>query len=125
MAIIAFLFAWWVTEQPQGGLNLMIAPLSSAASAGLLMAVPAIFGAFFWKRATALGAMVSCITGAIVVLVFQVTGLRPLGWWPGTWGFIICAVLFVSVSLSTRPPKEKAEEFIGYLREALKKGNFI
>jgi SSS family solute:Na+ symporter len=125
MAIIAFLFAWWVTEQPQGGLNLMIAPLSSAASAGLLMAVPAIFGAFFWKRATALGAMVSCITGAVVVLIFQITGARPLGWWPGTWGFIVCVILFVGVSLFTRPPKDKAEEFIGYLREALKKGNFI
>jgi SSS family solute:Na+ symporter len=123
MAIIAFLFALWVAEKP--GLDYMIAPLSSAASAGLLMAVPTIFGAFFWKRATALGAMVSCIAGAIVVLVFQLTGERPLGWWPGTWGFIVCAVLFVVVSLCTRPPKDKAEEFIGYLREALKKGNFI
>jgi SSS family solute:Na+ symporter len=52
-------------------------------------------------------------------------GGRPLGWWPGTWGFIVCVILFIGVSLSTRPPKEKAEEFIGYLREALKKGNFI
>jgi SSS family solute:Na+ symporter len=125
MAIIAFLFAWWVTEQPQGGLNLMIAPLSSAASAGLLMAVPAIFGAFFWKRATALGAMVSCIAGAVLVLIFQITGWKPLGWWPGTWGFIVCIILFVGVSLFTRPPRDKAEEFIGYLRETLKKGNFI
>jgi len=123
MAIVAFLFALWVAEKP--GLDYMIAPLSSAASAGLLMAVPAIFGAFFWKRATAPGAMVSCITGAIVVLVLQLTGWRPMGWWPGTWGFIVCVILFIGVSLSTRPPKEKAEEFIGYLREALKKGNFI
>ena len=123
MAVIAFVFAWWAAGKT--GLSFMIAPLSAAASAGLLMAVPTIFGAFFWKRATALGAMVSCITGAIVVLIFQITGFRPLGWWPGTWGFIVCAVLFVGVSLSTRPPKEKAEEFIGYLREALKKGNFI
>jgi len=124
MAIIAFIFAWWVAGQPGGMLNLMIAPLSAAASAGLLMAVPAIFGAFFWKRATAPGAMVSCIAGAILVLILQVTGWRPMGWWPGTWGFIVCVVLFIGVSLATRPPREKAEEFIGYLREALKKGNF-
>jgi SSS family solute:Na+ symporter len=123
MAIIAFVFAWWAAGKT--GLSFMIAPLSSAASAGLLMAVPTIFGAFFWKRATALGAMVSCIAGAIVVLLFQVTGWKPLGWWPGTWGFIVCVVLFVCVSLVTKPPREKAEEFIGYLREALKKGNFI
>ena len=123
MAIIAFLFALWVAEKP--GLDYMIAPLASAASAGLLMAVPTIFGAFFWKRATATGAIVSCIVGAVVVLVLQLTGERPLGWWAGTWGFVVCVPLFVIVSLFTKPPREKADEFIGYLRGALKKGNFI
>ena len=123
MAIIAFVFAWWAAGKT--GLAFMIAPLSSAASAGLLMAVPTIFGAFFWKRATASGAMVSCIVGAIVVLLFQVTGWKPLGWWPGTWGFIVCAILFVGVSLATKPPREKAEEFIGYLKEKLAEGKFI
>jgi len=123
MAIIAFVFAWWAAGKT--GLAFMLAPLSSAASAGLLMAVPTIFGAFFWKRATATGAIVSCIVGAIVVLLFQVTGWKPLGWWPGVWGFIVCIILFIGVSLATKPPKEKAEEFIGYLREALAKGNFI
>jgi len=123
MAIIAFLFALWVAEKP--GLDFMIAPLSSAASAGLLMAVPTIFGAFFWKRGTAFGAMVSMIAGAIIVLVFQLTGWKPLGWWPGVWGFVVCVPLFVIVSLATKPPREKAEEFIGYLKGALKKGRFI
>jgi SSS family solute:Na+ symporter len=123
MAIIAFVFAWWAAGKT--GLAFMIAPLSSAASAGLLMAVPTIFGAFFWKRATASGAMVSCIVGAIVVLLFQVTGWKPLGWWPGTWGFIVCVILFIGVSLATKPPREKAEEFIGYLKEKLAEGKFI
>jgi SSS family solute:Na+ symporter len=130
MAIIAFVFAWWAAglypfEQAGSMFDRMIAPLSSAASAGLLMAVPTIFGAFFWKRGTALGAMASMITGAIIVLIFQVTGWRPLGWWPGVWGFVVCVPLFVIVSLATRPPKEKAEEFLGYLKGALKKGKFI
>jgi len=123
MAIIAFVFAWWAAGKT--GLAFMIAPLSSAASAGLLMAVPTIFGAFFWKRATASGAMVSCIVGAIVVLLFQLTGWKPLGWWPGTWGFIVCVILFIGVSLATKPPREKAEEFIGYLKEKLAEGKFI
>jgi len=123
MAIIAFVFAWWAAGKT--GLNFMIAPLSSAASAGLLMAVPTIFGAFFWKRGTAFGAMVSMITGAIIVLIFQVTGWKPLGWWPGVWGFVVCVPLFVIVSLATKPPKDKAEEFLGYLKGALKKGRFI
>lgn len=123
MAIIAFLFAWWAAGQT--GLAFMIAPLASAASAGLLMMVPAIFGAFFWKRATAKGAIISSITGALVVLILQVTGLKPLGWWPGTWGIAICLPLFIIVSLLTKPPREKADEFLDYLREKLKEGNFF
>jgi SSS family solute:Na+ symporter len=123
MAIVAFVFAWWAAGKT--GLSFMIAPLSAAASAGLLMAVPTIFGAFFWKRATAAGAIVSCVVGAVVVLLFQVTGWKPLGWWPGTWGFIVCAILFVGVSLATKPPKKKADEFIGYLKQKLSGGNFI
>jgi SSS family solute:Na+ symporter len=123
ITIVAFLFAWWATGK--SGLPFMIASLSAAASAGLLMAVPTIFGAFFWKRATALGAIVSCVAGAIVVLLFQVTGWKPLGWWPGTWGFIVCVILFVGVSLATKPPKKKAEEFIGYLKGKLAEGNSI
>jgi len=131
MAIIAFVFAWWAAEQPGDVFEFTIAPLSSAASAGLLMAVPAIFGAFFWKRATATGAMVSCIVGAIVVLLLQilsypqVLGWKPLGWWPGTWGFIVCVPLFIGVSLATKPPRKKAEEFIGYLKQKLAEGKFI
>jgi SSS family solute:Na+ symporter len=131
MAIIAFLFAWWAAEQPGNILEFTIAPLSAAASAGLLMAVPTIFGAFFWKRATATGAIVSCIVGAVVVLILQilsypqVLGWRPLGWWPGTWGFVVCVPLFIGISLATKPPRDKAEEFIGYLKGALKKGRFI
>lgn len=123
VTVIAFIFAWWATGKT--GLPFMIASLSAAASAGLLMAVPTIFGAFFWKRATAAGAIVSCVVGAIVVLIFQATGWKPLGWWPGTWGFIVCVILFIGVSLATKPPAKKAEEFIGYLRGALKKGRFI
>jgi SSS family solute:Na+ symporter len=125
MAVIAFLFAWWVAEQPGNIFELTITSLSVAASAGLLMAVPTIFGTFFWKRGTAIGAMVSMIAGAIIVLVLQLGGWKPLGWWPGVWGFIVCVPLFIIVSLATKPPREKAEEFIGYLRGALKKGRFI
>ena len=123
LAVIFFIFAYWAAGKT--GLAFMIAPLSSAASAGLLMVVPAIIGAFFWKRATAAGALSSMIMGAILVLVLQLSGSKPLGLWPGVWGFMLCLALYVLVSLVTRAPKEKAEEFINYLKEALPKGNFI
>lgn len=123
VAVTAFLFAWWASGKT--GLAFMIAPLASAASAGLLMVVPAIFGAFFWKRATAKGAMISTIAGAAVVLILQVIGWKPLGWWPGTWGVVVCVPLFIIVSLLTEPPREKAEEFLGYLRAKLREGGFL
>jgi len=123
IAIISFVFAWWAAGKT--GLAFMIAPLSSAASAGLLMAVPTIIAAFFWRRATAAGALSSMIVGAIIVLVLQVINFKPLGLWPAVWGAIACVILFVAVSLLTRPPLEKANEFMGYLQGELQKGNFV
>jgi len=123
MAVIALVFAWQVSNK--SGLDFMIAPLSSAASAGLLMVVPSIFGAFYWRRATAAGAVASILSGAVLVLVLQVTGVKPLGWWPGVWGFIVCSIVFVGVSLATRAPLSKADEFLSYLKERLSSGRFV
>ena len=123
MALIALAFAWQVSIR--SGIDFMIAPLSAAASAGLLMVVPSIFGAFYWKRATAPAAISSILSGALLVLVLQVTGLKPLGWWPGVWGLILCVVVFVVVSLVTRAPRDKAEEFMSYAAQKLDSGGYV
>jgi SSS family solute:Na+ symporter len=123
LAAIFFIFAYWVAGKT--GLAFMIAPLSSAASAGLLMAVPAIVGAFFWKRATATGALCSMIIGAILVLALQLTGYKPFGVWPGVWGFIVCVILYIGISFFTKAPIQKAEDFIGYLEKNLPKHKFL
>lgn len=123
LAVVFFVFAYWAAGK--SGLAFMIAPLASAASAGLLMAVPAIIGAFFWRRATAAGALASMLGGAALVLVLQLTGTKPLNVWPGVWGLVVCTVLYVSISLLTRAPVEKAEEFIGYLKKNLRRYRFI
>jgi len=123
MALIALLFAWQASTK--SGLDFMIAPLSAAASAGLLMVVPSIFGAFYWKRGTAAGSVASIVIGAALVLVLQVTGAKPLGWWPGVWGLICCVVVFVVVSLLTKAPTRKAEEFLGYISQKLSSGKYV
>ena len=123
LAVVFFIFAYWAAGKK--GLAFMIAPLSSAASAGLLMAVPTIIGSFFWRSATAAGALSSMLIGGVLVLILQVTGYKPLGMWPGVWGLIACVILYVGVSLVTNAPTEKAEEFIGYLEETLPKHRFI
>ncbi len=82
----------------------LIAVLSSMASGGLLMQLPAILGVFFWKRATAAGAVSSMITGGVAVGYMYVRGIKPLGHWPPLWGLLLSGVVFVSVSLLTRRP---------------------
>ncbi|MFZ5648643.1 MAG: sodium:solute symporter family protein [Bacillota bacterium] len=116
-AIAAFLFATLKLG--------LIAVLSVASSAGLLVIVPSIIGAFFWKRGTAAGAITSIVVGGIIAFWFQFGGVKPLGWGPGVWSGIVSASLFIIVSLLTAPPREKAEEFIGYINSMLKEKNAI
>lgn len=103
----------------------LIAALSVASSAGLLVMVPTIFGTFFWKRGTAAGAISSIITGGLAAAVFEFTGIHPLGLWPGVWSGIISLVLFVGISLLTTPPREKAEDFLGYINASLKEKRIL
>jgi len=111
MAVVCFAFAQLRLE--------LIAVLSSMASAGLLMQLPAIVGVFFWKRGTAAGALASMIAGGIIVGGMFILGWYPLGHWPGIWGLAICCILFVGVSLLTKPPR-RAEAFINHVNEKLR-----
>ncbi len=96
----------------------LITVLSSMASGGLLVMAPAIVGTFFWRRATAAGALVSMIVGGILTAALYVTGFYPLGWWPSVWGAIVTTLLFVAVSLFTSPPPGAAA-FIENLEDEL------
>jgi SSS family solute:Na+ symporter len=82
----------------------LIAILSSMASGGLLMQLPAVIGTFFWKRATAQGAFWSIISGGVLTGILYVTGVKPLGQWPPVWGLLLASIVFVTVSLLTAPP---------------------
>lgn len=95
----------------------LIAVLSVASSAGLLVTVPALIGTFYWQRGTAAGALAGILGGGAVTMVTQLGNLRPLGLWPGVWGFIISAGLYVAVSLATRPATDRAREFVVGLRQ--------
>ncbi len=112
IAVLAFLFA---------GLQLdLIAVLAVSSSAGLLVTVPAIIGAFFWRRGTAAGVLSSVLLSGTLVAYLEITQTRLFGQASGVWGLLAAIVLYVGVSLLTTAPDRKAEEFIGYLRDALK-----
>lgn len=111
IAILAFAFA-------QLQLNL-IAVLSVAASSGLIVAVPAIIGTFFWKRGTGAGVVTSVSVGSLLVLILEFTKAEPLGLAAGIWGLIVSIVLFVGISLMTQAPEQKAHIFLHELKKEL------
>lgn len=104
IAILAFLFA-------KLELNL-IAVLSVSSSAGLLVVVPSIVGAFFWKRGTAAGVLSSVVISGMIVIIIELTQTKPLGLASGLWGILLSTFLFIVVSLLTTAPKEKANVFL-------------
>ncbi len=109
------IFAWF-----QPGL---ITVISSMASGGLLVMAPAIVGAFFWRRATAAGALISMSLGGIVTAVMYLANIYPLGWWPSVWGGAFTLILFVGASLLTAPPDD-ADRFIAAVEQELVEREF-
>ncbi|SFA54591.1 solute:Na+ symporter, SSS family [Paracoccus halophilus] len=90
----------------------LISILSVAASAGLVVTVPAIIGTFFWKRGTAAGALASIAGGGLFVIAMYLTGNNLFGYNAGILSLPVSAVLFVGVSLATRPGAEVTEGFV-------------
>ncbi|WP_221794229.1 sodium:solute symporter family protein [Oceanobacter mangrovi] len=90
----------------------LIAVLSVAASSGLVVVVPAMIGAFFWRKGTAAGALASMLGSGLLVIVIYATGGKLLGFSAGIWGLPVATLLFVGVSLLTKAPKQVADDFI-------------
>jgi len=99
----------------------LISLLSVASSAGLLVVVPTIIGAFFWRRATAAGALASVIGGTICVVALGFTGTNLWGVPYAVVAFVVTVILFIGVSLVTRPPEDRGKAFIDDIAPALRK----
>lgn len=117
VAVVVILIACIVFAAFRPGL---ITVISSMASGGLLVMAPTIVATFFWRRATAAGALSSMIVGAVVVAVITIGGpsFRIFGWWPSVWGLIVTTAVFVIVSLTGKPP-EGAADFIAGVEKDL------
>src|SRR5690625_582059 len=111
IAVLAYLFA-------QLELSL-IAVLSVSASAGLLVIVPSLVGAFFWRRGTAPGAIASIAIAGALVFALELTQPKLLGQGSGVWGLATSILVFVGVSLATPQPRGRAQEFIDHVRGGL------
>ncbi|GAE95020.1 Na+/solute symporter [Gracilibacillus boraciitolerans JCM 21714] len=118
IAVLAFFFAQLQLD--------LIAVLSVASSAGLIVIVPAIIGTFFWKKGTAAGVIVSVSVSSIVVIIIEATGGLLFGLKSGIWGGIILStILFIIISLLSKAPDQKAEEFIEFVKGKMKKNHSL
>lgn len=78
--------------------------LAALSAAGLMVTVPAIIGAFFWRRATAAGALASILGGAaLAVWMAMVQGVSVFNPVLALSVGGASVALFVAVSLLTRP----------------------
>jgi SSS family solute:Na+ symporter len=112
IAVLAYLFAQLELD--------LIAVLSVSASAGLLVMVPPIIGAFFWRRGTAAGATSAVVVSGVMVFYLEFSETRLWGQGSGVWGLLLSVALFVGVSLATKAPTERATLFLDTVRGKLK-----
>lgn len=82
----------------------MLSDVLNLANAGVGCLVPAIIGALYWKRSTPAGAIASIVAGeAVMILLTFVLKSAPLGFSAGLWSMVVAAVVFLAVSLCTKP----------------------
>ncbi|GAB4266976.1 MAG: sodium:solute symporter family protein [Pararhodobacter sp.] len=93
--------------------------LAALSAAGLMVTVPATIGAFFWRRATAAGALVSILGGAaLAVWMAMVQGVSVFNPVLALSVGGTAVALYVMISLITRP-SAKAVDFQRALRDDL------
>lgn len=117
IAMLAYLFAEMKFD--------FIAVLAVTSSAGLLVMVPAIVGAFFWRRGTAAGVLTSVIGSGCLVFYLEWTKTKWLGYGSAVWGLLLSLILYVGVSVFTKPATAKAEQFIDDLNQELKQRGVV
>lgn len=102
MVLAIALLAIWIAQDPES----KVLGLVSYAWAGFGAAFgPVVIFSVFWKRTTALGALLGMVAGAIVVVTWKgdLYEIVP--------GFIACSVVLVIVSLLTKVPAEVEKRF--------------
>lgn len=83
----------------------LLITILTVALSGVGLLGPPVFGALYWKRSTAPGAITSLVGGLAVLLLTSFVWTDPfgLGVLAGMWGLIAGTVLFIGVSLVTTP----------------------
>jgi Na+/proline symporter len=77
---------------------------------GFAQMMPALIGGLYWERGTKQGALAGTVCGAaaVVVTLFGVNPIPALD--PILWGLIVNTVIYVAISLATRPDPRAQQE---------------
>ena len=88
----------------------LLSDILTLANAGVGALAPSLIGALYWKRATKEGALASIVIGEIVMVLFTfILKISPLGFGPGLWAMGISLIVFIIVSLCTKPQKHTVD----------------
>jgi SSS family solute:Na+ symporter len=89
-----------------------------AAYGAIVQPAPITVAAFFWKRATAAGAVAGLVLGSITTLLLYLNpGLRPFGLHEGIVGLTVNCSALIAFSLLTQPTNaDHVEEFVAISR---------
>ncbi len=101
--------AYWLSIFGAAG----IIALLVGAYGSIAQFVPAVYGALLWRRATKSGAIAGLIVGIAVNYYYQIVAdVTPLDMNAGFIGLLCNIVVFVAISMLTRPvPEALADEY--------------
>jgi Na+/proline symporter len=91
----------------------------------MLQVLVVLAGGLYWKRATKAGAIVSMLASeAFLILLWTKTIVMPIkGIHNGVWAMILGVILYIVVSLATRPaPDEVVKKFFDLYEQAPTEG---
>ena len=87
----------------------MLSNLLALANGGVAALAPAMLGGVYWKRSTPSAAVASILVGEAVMLTTTFLIKSPGGISGGLWGMVAALIIFVAVSLATKPVAKTVE----------------
>ncbi|GFI61219.1 hypothetical protein IMSAG049_00376 [Clostridiales bacterium] len=94
----------------------LISDILALANGGVAALAPAMIGGVYWKKGTKQAAVSSILIGEAVMLLTTFVVKSPLGFMAGFWGLVVALIVYIAVSLATRP-EEKTGEIIDEIND--------
>lgn len=103
--VVGFISVIFALTKPGALANLLV-----LSNSGVGVLVPTVIGGLYWKKATKEGALVSTVVGeCLMIYMTFIHKMAPLGFSSGFWAMMVSLVLFVVVSMATKPTKYTGE----------------